>query len=79
MNEHDRSNYNFLLNISQESFEEWLDQASSDDIDYALEIIKQGRTEATVELMELEDIMYTYDDDMKEAKEVIERIKNLGK
>jgi hypothetical protein len=79
MNEHDRSNYNFLLNISQESFDAWLDQASSDDIDYALEIIKKGRTEATVELMELEDIMYTYDDDMKEAKEVIERIKNLGK
>lgn len=80
MNSRDRTNLDFLMNIPAEEFEAWLDQASSDDVDYALEIIRKSKAETLLQMIELEEVMYSYeDDDMAEAKQVIQRIKNVGK
>ena len=76
MNSRDRTNLDFLLNIPAEEFDDWLDKASDDDVDYALEIIRKSKAETIVEMIELEEVMYSYEEDMAEANKVIERIKN---
>ena len=79
MNSRDRANLDFLMNIPAEEFDAWLECASNDDIDYAIQIIRKSKAEKLLEMIELEEVMYTCDDDMAEANAVIERIKNVGK
>lgn len=76
MNSRDRTNLDFLLNIPAEEFHDWLDAASDDDVDYALELIRKSKAEKILECIELEEVMYSYEDDMVEANKVIQRIKN---
>jgi hypothetical protein len=45
MNEWDRDNLHFIMTCSEEEFRAWFDQASDDDITYALELIAQSRAE----------------------------------
>jgi len=45
MNEWDRDNLNFIMSCSNEEFQAWFEQATDDDITYALELIKQSRCE----------------------------------
>ena len=45
MNNWDRDNLNFILNTTDEAFSDWMLQADSDDIDYALELISKHREE----------------------------------
>jgi len=45
MNEWDRDNLNFIMSCSDKEFKAWFDQATEDDISYALELIKQSRCE----------------------------------
>ena len=39
MNDHDRNNLNFLLNIDGETFEDWYAQTDEDDRVYAQELL----------------------------------------
>lgn len=75
MNDWDRDNLHFILNTTDESFEDWLDQADNDDIDYALELIRTAKAELLVQEHELLDGV----DDMAEANLLIDRIRNVGK
>lgn len=75
MNDWDRDNLHFILNTTDESFEEWLDQADNDDVDYALELIRTAKAELLVQEHELLDGV----DDMDEANLLIDRIRNVGK
>jgi hypothetical protein len=43
MNDHDKSNLIFLLNLSPQGFKEWFSQASEDDHTYAQELVEQAR------------------------------------
>jgi hypothetical protein len=45
MNEWDRDNLSFIMSCSDEEFKAWFDQASDDDISYALELIAQSQAE----------------------------------
>jgi hypothetical protein len=45
MNEWDRDNLNFIMSCSDDDFKAWFDQATEDDITYALELIVQSRGE----------------------------------
>lgn len=55
MNDHDRSNLNFIRSLNEKQFDEWYVSISSDDVDYALELLKQARLELTVQMHELTD------------------------
>ena len=79
MNSRDRANLDFLMNTSAEDFESWLDAASTDDIDYAMELVKKSKSELLLQQIELQDLMAEYEEDMVDAKLAIERIKNVGK
>ena len=71
MNDWDRDNLNFLLTISSETFEDWLDQADEDDIDYAIELLRAAKSELIVEQMEIFDTVQ----DVATANNFIEQIR----
>jgi hypothetical protein len=73
MNDWDRDNLNFIMNASEEGFDEWLDQADNDDVAYALELIRMAKAELMVQEMELCDNVANFN----EANQLIERIKNV--
>ena len=73
MNEWDRDNLEFIMNTTDESFEEWLDQADNDDIAYALELIRMAKAELMVQEMEFTDEISNF----SEANQLIDRIKNV--
>jgi hypothetical protein len=75
MNDWDRDNLHFILNTTDESFEEWLDQADNDDVDYALSLIRTAKAELLTQEHELLDEV----NDMSEANLLIDRIRNVRK
>lgn len=77
MNKHDRDNLKFLMNCPQDQFEAWMETATPDDVDYALELIRRAKTEMMVEQIELQECVEL--EDFDEANAIINRIKNVGK
>jgi hypothetical protein len=75
MNEWDRDNLQFILNTTDESFEEWLDQADNDDVEYALSLIRTAKAELLTQEYELLDEV----NDMSDANLLIDRIRNVRK
>jgi hypothetical protein len=73
MNEWDKDNLEFIMNTTDESFDEWLDQADNDDIAYALELIRMAKAELMVQEMEFTDEISNF----SEASQLIDRIKNV--
>jgi hypothetical protein len=73
MNKWDRDNLDFIMNNSEEGFDEWLDQANNDDIAYALELIRMAKAELMIQEMEFTDDISNF----TEASKLIERIKNV--
>ena len=73
MNEWDRDNLEFIMNTTDESFDEWLDQADNDDIAYALELIRMAKAELMVQELEFTDDISNF----SEASQLIDRIKNV--
>jgi hypothetical protein len=73
MNEWDRDNLEFIMNTTNESFDEWLDQADNDDIAYALELIRMAKAELMVQELEFTDDISNF----SEASQLIDRIKNV--
>jgi hypothetical protein len=52
MNDWDKDNLEFILYANSQEFEEWMQQANRDDIDYALQLIQLHKTELKVAEME---------------------------
>jgi hypothetical protein len=55
MNDHDRSNLQFILSLDEKSYDDWTASLTEDDIDYALELLKAARTEAMMHIAQLAD------------------------
>jgi hypothetical protein len=80
MKKHDRDNLKFLMTCPEDDFDSWMNEASDDDVSYALELIRQAKSELMVEEMELHETAIMFDDDVVDAKQIIDRIKNdVGK
>lgn len=77
MNKHDKDNLKFLMQCPQEQFDEWMEKATQDDIDYAVELVRKAKAELLLQEMELKEV--SEPEDYAEAMAVIERIKNVGK
>lgn len=70
MNDHDRSNLNFILSLdTPEKFNEWALQLTSDNMQYAIDLIKHARSEMMIQTLEF------YDDveDVSEAKDILKK------
>lgn len=72
MNLGDRENLHFLLNISPEVFDEWVNTVDCEDIEYALQLVR----EAKLEFIERQIARIDRVDDTTQAKAIIEAIKN---
>lgn len=67
MNKWDRDNLNFILSLDERGFDEWYATLDQDNLDYAMELLKQARTEVGVQVASLFDEV----DNMKEARKVL--------
>ena len=72
MNLGDRENLHFLLNISQEVFDDWIESVDCEDIEYALELVR----EAKLEIIERQIARIDEVNDTSQAQAIIEAIKN---
>lgn len=71
MNDWDRNNLNFILTSMDDAFERWMQQASTDDIAYAMELVARHRRE----LADIEDKLTEEVTDFTEARQIINRVK----
>ena len=55
MNNHDKSNLQFILSLTPSEFEDWYECLDDDDIAYAMEILQQARTEVAMQLIAIND------------------------
>lgn len=72
MNEWDKDNLHFLLTVDPEVFEDWLAQADEDDIEYAIELLQQAKSELLLQKMEILDDV----EDTTDAKSILQKIKD---
>ena len=80
MNDHDRSNLNFLLTASEKTIKEWSKVVDADDIEYAHELLaqyaeelRQRSAEIVVEC-EMESVLQKYNK-YPEANRVIDQFR----
>jgi len=67
MNDHDRSNLQFILSLDEKTYDEWTESLSEDDVNYALELLKAARTELILKDAELSDNV----EDLTEANDIL--------
>jgi hypothetical protein len=72
MNQWDMDNLTWIRSAPEEEFQEWMKQASDDDIRYALELLAMARKQMTDEMTYLNDYEIV---DFTDAKALIGRIK----
>jgi hypothetical protein len=77
MNDWDRNNLNFLLSLkTEEEWQDWADQQESDDLEYALTLIRVAINEDTIKLLEIEEAFQEETGlDCTEALSFINRVK----
>ena len=55
MNAYDRNNLQFIMSLDETQFDEWYSSIPQDDVDYALELFEQARTELELKVHEIID------------------------
>jgi hypothetical protein len=76
MDKWDRDNLNFLLNVDEDTFEEFMAQSSDDDIQYAIELIQTHKAELLTRQIELEDALIEAEGlDLSDAQDVLSRFR----
>lgn len=56
MNNHDRSNFEFIMSLSPAQFEQWYASISLDDVQYAIELCQSARLELAMNVDEVKDL-----------------------
>lgn len=73
MNKHDRSQFDFIMSLSDEEFTEWALSIPDDDVEYAIELIQQARLELSIVEHELLDNLEQ--SDLAEARAVLQKFR----
>ena len=74
MNDFDKDNLEFFISTSQEEFDAWCDEASTAEINYAFNLIRQARRELEAQEQELLDLV----EDTSQAEAILKQF-TLGK
>ena len=74
MDKWDRDNLNFLLNVDEDTFDEFMAQSSEDDIQYAIELIQTHKAELLTRQLELEDALVE-ETGLDQARAVLNRFR----
>lgn len=69
MNEHDKDNLSFILSLNGKALEEWYDTLSKDDIEYAMELLREARSLISVHVLEINDDV----EDVTEAAAILKK------
>ena len=75
MNDWDRNNLHFLLDSDEETLEDFYSWATEDDLQYALKLIREAKSELIIAEMELTDEIT--DKGLTEARQVLSRYTNI--
>lgn len=76
MNEFDRENIDYLLNCSQEEFNEWADAMDTDTLFYTMRLIQLAKAELVLEAIEIAEV--DAEEDLTEAQAVLSRFTLKG-
>jgi hypothetical protein len=74
MNDRDKNNLQFILSLDEEGFEDWYVTLDQDDMDYAMELLQQARTEVALQIASLHDDI----EDVSDAKSVLKQFTLKG-
>jgi len=74
MNKHDKDNYLFLMSLTPDQFEDWVMSLSTDDVEYAIELIQIARSELAVQTAKILDDVK----DVTEASNILKRFTLKG-
>ena len=55
MNPYDLQNYEYVMGLSEEAYDQFLEEASEDDLTYLQELMDQKKEELNLSIMEYED------------------------
>jgi hypothetical protein len=73
MNSWDQNNLDFLYQLDPQALLQWAEQASGDDLEYAMELLFKGIAELQVQLCETLD---SQDLDVSQAAAILQDIAN---
>lgn len=73
MNPYDLNNFNYIMSLTDDEFDQWMMTIGDDDISYAIELIQLRRAELNSEAMDIMDDIT----DFTEANAVINHIKAM--
>ena len=76
MNDWDRNNLHFILDSDEETLTDFYSWATSDDLDYALKLIREAKSELDIAELELLDES-TEENGLTEARQVLSRYTSL--
>ena len=76
MNEWDRNNLYFILHSDEETLNDFYSWATTDDIEYALSLIRTARTELDIAELELLD-ENTEENGLTEARQALSKYTNV--
>ncbi len=76
MNEWDRNNLYFILHSDEETLNDFYSWATTDDIEYALSLIRTARTELDIAELELLD-EDTEQNGLSEARQALSKYTNV--
>ena len=74
MDNWDQNNLNFLMSLTSEEFEQFMNDSSEDDLAYALELVQREKVSVLNLIEELHDSMST-EMDLSEAQSVLARFR----
>lgn len=75
MNDWDRNNLHFLLDSDEETLNDFYSWATADDLEYALKLIREAKSELDVAEVELLD--ETAETELTEARAVLSKYTNV--
>ncbi len=61
MNDYDKNNYDYVMSLSEEDYDEFLESASEDDLNYLQELMDQKKVELQMNIHEFEDKLASLD------------------
>jgi hypothetical protein len=72
MNQHDKSNLEFIMSLNDKEFDVWLESIDDADADYAMQLIRDARSELLLQEMDL--LEQTKSANFTHAKIILDRI-----
>lgn len=75
MNDWDQNNLNFLMSLSPEELEQFMNDSDDDDLAYALELVQREKSAVLSKMEELIDIVANDNMDLSEAQSVLAKFR----